>query len=256
MRHRPAATGLHRQAGLGAVERLDLRFLIDRQHQRVLRRVQVEADDVLHLGGELRIVRQLEGPDPVRLQAVRRPDPLHAAMADPGRLGHRPASPVRRLARRFGERHLDDPFDRGRRQGRLAAGPGGLLQQAIDTGVHEALPASARSSACPCRCDAGSPSCRSRRRSAARSAPARHASVGCCPRRRRPQADRDLLDRNGLQRRFSSRQIRTGERSMESFVSANPLALVGRVLTLLRRSAVDRSKLGYLLPQFRALAWV
>ena len=53
VRHRPAAAALHRQSGLGAVERLDLRFLVDRQHQRVLRRIDIEADDILHLGGEL-----------------------------------------------------------------------------------------------------------------------------------------------------------------------------------------------------------
>jgi hypothetical protein len=33
---------LHRQAGLGAVERLDLRFLVHRQHDGVCRRVDVE----------------------------------------------------------------------------------------------------------------------------------------------------------------------------------------------------------------------
>jgi hypothetical protein len=37
MRHRPAAALLHRQPRLGAVERLDLRLLVDRLHQRVLR---------------------------------------------------------------------------------------------------------------------------------------------------------------------------------------------------------------------------
>ena len=75
--HRPAAALLHRQARLGAVERLDLRLLVDRQHQRMLGRIDIEADDVLDLGGELRIVRQLEGAHPVRLEAVRRPDALH-----------------------------------------------------------------------------------------------------------------------------------------------------------------------------------
>jgi hypothetical protein len=48
----------------------------------------------------------LQGPDPVWLQAVRRPDALYAAMAHPGRLGH-----------------LDHPFDDRRRQRRHARGP-------------------------------------------------------------------------------------------------------------------------------------
>ena len=56
VRHSLAAPGLHREPGLGAIERLDLRLLVHREHQRVLRRVHVETDDVLHLGGELRIL--------------------------------------------------------------------------------------------------------------------------------------------------------------------------------------------------------
>jgi len=31
-----------------------------REHQRMLGRIDIEADDVLHLGGKLRVVRQLE----------------------------------------------------------------------------------------------------------------------------------------------------------------------------------------------------
>src|SRR3984893_8266127 len=89
--HRAAAAALHRQPRLGAVERLDLRLLIDRQHQRVLGRIDIEADDVLDLGGKLRIVGQLERSHPVRLEAVRRPDPLYAVMADTGGFRHRPA---------------------------------------------------------------------------------------------------------------------------------------------------------------------
>src|ERR1700693_1517578 len=86
MGHRPATTALHRQLRLGTVERLNLRLLIDRQRQRVFGRIDVEPDDVLHLGGKLRIVRPLEGAHPMRFQAMRRPDPLHAAMADPSGL--------------------------------------------------------------------------------------------------------------------------------------------------------------------------
>ena len=51
--HGAAATGLDRQPGLGAVERLDLAFLVDRQHDRMGRRIEIEADDIDELGGEL-----------------------------------------------------------------------------------------------------------------------------------------------------------------------------------------------------------
>jgi hypothetical protein len=44
--------GLGQQNRLGAIERLDLGLLVDRQHQGVGRRVHVEAHDVLHLGGK------------------------------------------------------------------------------------------------------------------------------------------------------------------------------------------------------------
>ena len=46
MGHRPAAAGLQRQAQLGAVERLDLRFLIEAEHDGVRRRVDIEPNDV------------------------------------------------------------------------------------------------------------------------------------------------------------------------------------------------------------------
>ena len=55
MRHRPAAALLHRQSRLGAVERLDLAFFIDRQHQGFVGRIEVKADDILDLGDEVRI---------------------------------------------------------------------------------------------------------------------------------------------------------------------------------------------------------
>ena len=45
MGHRPVTAGFQRQPPLGAVERLDLRFLVDREHHRVGRRMHVEADD-------------------------------------------------------------------------------------------------------------------------------------------------------------------------------------------------------------------
>ena len=60
VRHGAGAALLHRQSRLGAVERLDLALLVDREHDGVGGRIDVEADDVLELLGELRVVRQLE----------------------------------------------------------------------------------------------------------------------------------------------------------------------------------------------------
>jgi len=53
MGHGAAAAALHRQPRLGAVERLDLALLTDRQNQRVFGRIDIETDNILNLGGNL-----------------------------------------------------------------------------------------------------------------------------------------------------------------------------------------------------------
>jgi len=113
---------------LGAVKRLDLAFLVERQHHGMGRRIDIEPDDVGKLGGEAGITRALEGAQAVRLQFVRPPDALHRAQREPYRLGHRAARPMRRLMRRFGagQRHqLGRLSGRDRRLARLA----GLVAQ-------------------------------------------------------------------------------------------------------------------------------
>ena len=54
MCHGPSAPLFERQARLSAVERLDLRFLVDRQHQAMRRRVEIEPDHVAQFGGKAR----------------------------------------------------------------------------------------------------------------------------------------------------------------------------------------------------------
>ncbi len=74
MCHGGAAAFLQRQARLCAVKCLTVRRVIDRQHDRVSRRRNGEADDVgqrLEAGG---IVRKRERPPAVRHQAMRLPD--------------------------------------------------------------------------------------------------------------------------------------------------------------------------------------
>lgn len=137
--HRPAAAGLQRQARLGAVERLDLALLVDRQHHRVPRRIEIQPDDILDLGGESGIGRLLEGADAVRLQPVCRPDPLHRPQRDADRPGRGASRPVRRLARRLGARQRQDLRHRPSRQRRLAGRPRLVAQQALDTRFREPL---------------------------------------------------------------------------------------------------------------------
>ena len=58
--HGAGLARLDRQTGLGPVQGLDLAFLIDREHQAVGRRLDVQADDVLELGGKFGIVERLK----------------------------------------------------------------------------------------------------------------------------------------------------------------------------------------------------
>jgi hypothetical protein len=50
--HRSTLAGLQRQTRLGAIEHLDLAFLIDRDDDGMVGSVHVEADDILDLAGE------------------------------------------------------------------------------------------------------------------------------------------------------------------------------------------------------------
>ena len=81
VRHRLGPPLFDRQAGLRAVESLDLALFINAQHQGPLRRVYVEANNVNNLLGELRVVRELEGVHEMWREAGAGPHPLHAAMA-------------------------------------------------------------------------------------------------------------------------------------------------------------------------------
>lgn len=100
--HSAGAALLHRQAGLDAAERLDLRLLVDRQHHRMGRRIDIQADDIRQLLGEGRVVRQLEVAPAVRAETVRLPDRLHRRRRNAGGFGHRAQRPVGRLVRRGG----------------------------------------------------------------------------------------------------------------------------------------------------------
>ena len=54
--HRAGTTRLHRQRGLGAIKRLDLALFVHAQHDGLLRRIEVQADDVDELLLEVLVV--------------------------------------------------------------------------------------------------------------------------------------------------------------------------------------------------------
>src|SRR6266498_6076190 len=60
MRHSGWKARTDRQDRLGPVQRLNLRLLVDAEHQCLLRRVQIEPDDVGHLPIKLRVRTELE----------------------------------------------------------------------------------------------------------------------------------------------------------------------------------------------------
>src|SRR6188474_2788191 len=60
MGHGAGSALLQRQAGLGAVEGLDLALLVNREHHRMGGRIDIESDDVAQLRHELGIVGELE----------------------------------------------------------------------------------------------------------------------------------------------------------------------------------------------------
>ena len=135
--HRPGAARLHRQTRLGAVERLDLALLIDREDDGMGGRIDVEADDVLELLGKLRVVRQLERADAVRRELVGLQDALHRTQAHPRRLRQHPAGPVGCFSRRRPERQIDHPLHGGGRQRRLAGLARLVARQPFDALRHE-----------------------------------------------------------------------------------------------------------------------
>ena len=78
----------HRQQGPRAIQRLDLTLFIQAEHERVVGRIQIETDNVTHFLDKLRVGRQLEGLDAVRLQAERSPDARNSGFRHADDLSH------------------------------------------------------------------------------------------------------------------------------------------------------------------------
>ena len=84
----------HRQHRLDVVECLDLGFLVDTQHDGVVGRVEIEADDIAHLLDEEGVVGELEVALAVGLDGEQTKPPLHGALGDAGLLGHGAHAPM------------------------------------------------------------------------------------------------------------------------------------------------------------------
>jgi len=139
MGHRAGAAFLHRQSRLRAVEGLDLRFLVEREHDSVRRRIDIKADDIGEFFDEAFVLRQFERADAMRREAVRPPNALNRMQADAGGLRHGAARPMRRFTGRLGERQIDDALDEVGGQRSLAWRPRLVAQKTVNAFAHEAL---------------------------------------------------------------------------------------------------------------------
>jgi len=83
-----------RQEGLGAIEGLDLTLLVDAQHDGVIRRMEIEADDIAHLFDEERVGGQLEPLLAMGLDPKGRPDAMDGGFGELRVGGERSARPV------------------------------------------------------------------------------------------------------------------------------------------------------------------
>ena len=79
-----------RQDRRGAVQRLDLGLLVHAQHHCLLGWVQVQPDDVVDLGFQLRVGGELEGLGPPGLEAMVAPDGGDGEVAHAQLAGQRP----------------------------------------------------------------------------------------------------------------------------------------------------------------------
>src|SRR3989454_2303211 len=100
----------HGQRGLRTVESLDLTLLVDAQHQRLVRRVQVQPDHIAQLPHEVGVAAQLERLRAVWLQTVGFPDAVDRGGAHSLRTRPRAHAPMRPVTRPRLERGVHDPF--------------------------------------------------------------------------------------------------------------------------------------------------
>ncbi|TKS58407.1 MAG: hypothetical protein EWM73_03544 [Nitrospira sp.] len=129
VRHGSAAALLQGEARLGAVEGLDLAFLVDTQDQGFVRGIEVQADDIVELLDKMLVAAQLEGLDQMRLEVVPFPDAADGGLAQPVRLGHAAGTPMGRRGRRGVEGRLDHRAHRPLRDARDTSRARGVLFQ-------------------------------------------------------------------------------------------------------------------------------
>ncbi len=129
VRHGAATALLEGQAGLGAVQSLNLALFIDTKNDGLVGRIEIEADNIGQFFEKLRIARQLERLRPMRFEVVALPDAVHRGLADALRRRQRAATPVSRSFRLRSQSRIYNRLNLLRSIRRLAASPWGHLPQ-------------------------------------------------------------------------------------------------------------------------------
>ena len=119
-----------RQSRLSAFERLALALLVATEHQRLVGRVQVEADDVPELALEIGVLGNLERAREVRTDVVVFPYLMHRVARDSNGFGHRTHTPAHAARRGFLQRLGDHRFELARADTRFSSAPR-LVSQSI-----------------------------------------------------------------------------------------------------------------------------
>ena len=127
-----------RQNGIEPIQGLDGGFLIDAEHGGMLRRPQIQADNVGRFAFELRIVAGQVTLQAMGFQASFFPDPMHSVLADSQRCRQFAATPMRGTVAGFlaGGRQNPGPQSRSQNRGLLA---GMISVEPIEPGFEEAL---------------------------------------------------------------------------------------------------------------------
>ncbi len=84
----------HGQDRLSTLERLNLRFLVDTQDDRVIRWVHIQANNVAYFFDQLWVLRETKRFRAVRLKPERSPNTSNRRMTQPKMLGHRARTPM------------------------------------------------------------------------------------------------------------------------------------------------------------------
>ena len=111
MRHSAATPLFQRQSWLSSIQSLNLRFLVNAQHERFVRGVEIQADNIVKLLNKLLIAAQLEGLSQMRFKLMPPPDPANRSFTHSLGFSHQSSTPVSSVLRLAMQRRLYDSSD-------------------------------------------------------------------------------------------------------------------------------------------------